>query len=315
MAIPRRGEMTQIQRRAFLKSQYFRMKRADELDTCLQALVEDFDAGNLSGARFEAGGLMVIGESGTGKSKEIEQALVRLQQKSERLECGIEVNFISHMLTGESKWKSVGLALLHELKYELSAKRTEHEIWDRVRAQLKGQGIWLVHMDECQHMFQTTGESETRRILNAFKTLMKYQDWPVIVILSGVPELRDKINLDPQLRELLLPYYMSALDPRSKDLDEIDTAFYGLAESVGIDITEIRSEDAYSRLSYGHEDLYGRIFRFIVFALGEMPDGVKKLTLEHLAECYARKTGCQPGQNVFLREDYQACCVSVLMPD
>lgn len=34
--------------------------------------------------------------------------------------------------------------------------------------------------------------------------------------------------------------------------------------------------------------------------------------MEHLADRYARKTGCLPDQNVFLRDDYLTCNVEVL---
>ncbi len=40
---------TRVQRRAFLKSTYFRMPRADAPDARLRYVVDDFDAGKLSG--------------------------------------------------------------------------------------------------------------------------------------------------------------------------------------------------------------------------------------------------------------------------
>lgn len=305
--------MTRVQRKAFLKRKYFRLPRADILDGLLSTVVDDFDAGKLSGDRFEGSGLVVIGESGSGKSKEIDECLQRFMAEGSTLECGIEKRILQYALDGETTWKALGLQLLERLGYPLVATRTEHEIWSRVRFQSEKQGIWLIHVDECQHMFQTLGEKETNKVINSIKTLMKHREWPLVVVLSGIPELLDKVNLDPQLRNLMTPYRLDRLDPHSTDLDEIDTAVFELAEALGIDISEIRNEDTYLLLSYGHEDLYGKIFRFIRNAFGSLPDGETRMTVSHLADLYGQNTSCSSGQNVFLREDYEACNVKVLM--
>ncbi len=305
--------MTRVQRRAFLKSKYFRMPRADELDARLRDVVDDFDAGKLSGERFEGNGLVVIGESGSGKSKEIDKALERLATDGTALECGLEKRFLQDALDGETTWKALGLQLLNKLGYPLAASRTEHEIWSRIRTQLKGQGIWLLHIDECQHMFQTLGDKETKKVINSIKTFMKHREWPVVVILSGVPELLDKVNLDPQLRNLMTPYLLRPLAPHSEDLEEIDTVVFELGEALGLDVSGIRNEDTYLRMSYGHEDLYGKVIRFIVNAFSSLSEGETRVTVSQLADQYAQYTGCTPGQNVFLREDYEACNVKALM--
>lgn len=124
-------------------------------------------------------------------------ALIRLKQNRPSLESGIETKFVQIALDGETMWKALGIQVLNEIVYEMSAKRTEHEIWARLRIQLQGQGIWLLHIDECQRLFQTLGEKETRKVISAQKTLMKHRQWSVISILSGIPELLDKVNLDP----------------------------------------------------------------------------------------------------------------------
>lgn len=305
--------MTKVQRRALLKTRYLKMGRAEKLYILLGEVVDDFDAGVITADRFEGCGMVVIGESGSGKSKEIDMALKRLLETRPRLECGLETRYLQDALRGETTWKALGLQLLERLGYQISASRTEHEIWSRVRAQLQGQGIWLIHIDECQHMFQTLGENETKKVINAIKTFMKDRQWPLAVILSGIPELLEKVNLDNQLRNLIKPFALGHFDPFGDDIDEIDSFVYGVGEAVGIDVSAIRDHDVYMRMAYGHENLYGKVFRFIVEVISKLPDGEIKVTPSHLAEHYGQSTGCAPGQNVFLREDYEACNVSVLM--
>ena len=113
----------------------------------------------------------------------------------------------------------------------------------------------------------------------------------------------------------MTPIMLRALDPQSDDLEEIDTAFYLLAEAVGLDISGVRNHDTYLRMTYGHQDMYGRIFRFMVDVLASIPNGESKVTLADLARRYALRTGCTHGQNVFVRDDYEACNVAALMAD
>lgn len=305
--------MTRVQRRKFLKTCYFRMRRADELDARLRDIVEHFDAGHLSGEHFEGRGLVVIGESRSGKTKEINKALERLAANGARLECGLDIRLLQNVLDGETTWKALGLQLLKKLGYQLEASRTEHEIWSRVRKQLQRQGIWLVHIDECQHMFQTVGEKETRKLINSLKTFMKHREWPVLIILSGIPELLEKVNIDPQLRNLMTPYSLRPLDPFGDDLYEIDNFVVELGEALGLDVNDIRNEDIYLRMTYGHENLFGKTFSFLSDVFSALPEGETRVTSQHLADRYAHNTGCMPGQNVFLREDYEACNVGALM--
>jgi hypothetical protein len=274
--------MSKVRRRAHLKSMYFAMARADNLDTCFQEVVDDYDAGVLTGRRFEGSGLIVVGESGAGKSFEIDHAFARWMENAPTLECGREKRFIQFALVGETTWKALGLQIANDLDYTMSPKLTEHVIWARVREKMQQKGIWFLHIDECQHLFQTLGATETKKTLNAMKTLMKHREWPVALVLSGIPELLDKVFFDPQLREIMSPYVVEPFDPMSDDLHEIDSAFYHYAEAVGVNIDAVRDGDTLRRLCFGMQDLYGRAFRFMIRTLSNLPLGETEMTIDHL---------------------------------
>jgi AAA domain len=307
--------LNRTRRLALLKQKYFHMERANALERAIEEEILEFDATMLNGEHSELYGVVVIGESGSGKTTEINHALRRIAANENPLECGLKRRFVQLSLKGETTWKALGLDLMEELGYEMTARRTEHEIWRRARTQLKAKGIWLIHIDECQHMFQTLGESETKKVLNSLKTFMKHRDWPMVMILSGIPELLQRVNLDPQFERLMTPVCLAPIDPKSADLDELDTVFCGLAEAIQIDISAVRSEDIYLRMAYGCVETFGRAFRFMVDVLASLPEGQTKLTVDDLANRYAYRTGCNPGHNVFIREDYEACTVGILMPD
>jgi hypothetical protein len=305
--------ISRLQRRTLLKSKYFRMGRADELDAALNFSVEDYEAGVMTGDHFEGTGIAVIGESGSGKTKEINALLKRFGDKPDMMESGLERKFLQYALAGETTWKALGLQLLALLDYPLKANRTEHEIWSRVRFQMKARGIWLLHIDECQHMFQTLGSNESKKVINSIKTCMKDREWPILVVMSGIPELLEVVNLDPQLRNLVTPISLRCVDT-GRDLADLDAAFVGYCSLVGGDVEGLREKHIYERMAHGHEYLFGRVFRFMVEALASLPDDQSTITVEHLADCYARKTGCIPGFNVFLQDDFFDCDVSNLMP-
>ena len=203
------------------------------------------------------------------------------------------------------------MQILEDLGYPNSARRTEHEIWHRVRLQMEGQGIWMLHLDECQHMFQTTGDRETKKIINSLKSRLKNRNWQVVLILTGIPELVEKHAEDPQLHDKFSWQALRPIDLDSGDLDELDTAFCGFANAIGIDVSSVRRDDIYRRMSYGHGDLFGRTFRFMIEALATLPTGETMLTEEHLADRFAARMIVNiPANNVYLRDDYLSCDVT-----
>ena len=312
LLIPR--DLSVVKRRAKLKALFFQMSRADALDEKLQAVIDDFDAGVLSGKHWEGNGLVVVGESNSGKTEEINRALDRFASQTASLECGRETNFLQIALEGETTWKALGLTVVRELGYEMAARKTEHEIWSQARRQLERTGTWLIHVDECQHMFETLGDKETRKVINSIKTLMKHRHWPVVVVLSGIDDLLGKVNLDPQFRNLMTAFHMGPINPMlDADLDEVDTAFVGYAAAVGVNIDRVRSEETYRRLCYGHGNLFGRVFKFMVDLFANVPPDCTDMTIDMLAERYAARSGCMPGHNPFLRDDYHACDVDNLL--
>jgi hypothetical protein len=307
-------DLSPVKRRAKLKALFFEMSRAGALDDKLRAVIDDFDAGVLSGEHWEGNGLVVVGESNSGKTREINRALKRFAAHTNRLECGRDVKFLQIALDGETTWKALGLAVVRELGYDMTARKTEHEIWSQSRRQLERTGTWLIHIDECQHMFETLGEKETRKVINSIKTFMKHRHWPVVVVLSGIDDLLDKVNLDPQFRNLMTAFHMGTINPLlDTDLHEVDTAFVGYAAAVGINIEQVRTEDTYRRLCFGHGNLFGRVFKFMVDLFANAPPECSVMTIEMMAGRYGARTGCMPGHNPFLRDDYHACDVEHLL--
>lgn len=301
-------------RKARLRNMYFHMARAEELDRLFREAVVDYDSGVLTDDVFEASCLTIVGESNSGKTREIRHALARLKENTPTLECGREVRSVSVFLDGETTWKSLGIKILEHVGYNMSPRKKEHEIWSRVRQQLRAQGYWIVHIDECQHIFETLGKNETKKVINSIKALAKNPDWPVVVVLSGIPELLQKVNSEKQLMNPTSAFYLQSLDPLSEsDMELVDTAFYHYAEARGVNVDGIRDDDTYRRICYAHGNQFGLIFKFMVDVFANVEDDQPEVDLSMLATRYAAKTGCVPGHNPFIREDFQLCAVDELL--
>lgn len=89
---------------------------------------------------------------------------------------------------------------------------TQNDIWDIVVRVIKLAGIIGIHFDEPQHIFHEKSAEHCLAVLDAFKTLMKSHGWPLMLIFSGVPELRDYIKPEGQFYRQLHRFRFSDIN-------------------------------------------------------------------------------------------------------
>lgn len=177
-----------------LKSVFFPFARGETLQGAVRDCITDYYVKVLTGARFEARGVLVTGRSRVGKSKEIEHLIDKINASSTVMPDGRAAKFISFKLPGRMSWKELGTKALEELGYPASGQRTAIYLWDMVRRQAQRKGVIGIHIDEAQHLFSDTGRAANRVVLDELKSIQKESDWPLITILSGVPALKTHIE-------------------------------------------------------------------------------------------------------------------------
>ena len=142
------------------------------------------------------------------------------------------------MLSEIGAWKALGARIATALGYPIGSKSklTQDEIWDVVVREAKLRGVVGIHFDEVQHIFRKRTDQDHLAILDAFKTLMKAHDWPLILIFSGVPELADYIQEEFQLYRLLgvLPSEDASLPDDFQTIHEI-VGSYALEAGIEVD--------------------------------------------------------------------------------
>lgn len=91
-----------------------------------------------------------------------------------------------------------------------------------------------IHFDECQHVFKEGAESN-QHFLDSFKTLLKEKRWPLMLNLSGVPQLAKHIKMEEQLDSLLKKVEFQGIDlNRQADMDELVDLSFSYARRAGV---------------------------------------------------------------------------------
>lgn len=134
----------------------FPLKRAADLTDPFARVFSHHPGCLANGARFETESILLTGQSGSGKSKEISELLKRFNASEIRLPSGQPARFAECILGGTQGWKGLGRNTNKAIGYPLSdkARLTQVQIWERVVIDAKLAGYVGIHYDEAQHVFR-----------------------------------------------------------------------------------------------------------------------------------------------------------------
>lgn len=141
-------------------------------------------------------GLMIVGESGVGKS-----TAIRLFQKQYCVPATDTHSYqtIVSVITPESATiKSLTSALLRELGCHTPDKGTAPAMKSRAVTLMKNLQTKMIIFDEIQHLTERNAQRRTQDVINFVKTLMLQTHCPVVLV--GMPDARELLNMDPQLQ-------------------------------------------------------------------------------------------------------------------
>ncbi|MEI4488611.1 TniB family NTP-binding protein [Frigidibacter sp. MR17.14] len=207
----------------WLTARYLKNARDDDFLDYLREILQVGAGGELLPAAVrdplngETLGLQVIGESGDGKSVMIERNLAAIPGL-ERMKDGNPGHYIRITVAPEATIKSLASDILHETGYARLAPRAKaHEAWAVVRHRLKALGVAMLWIDEGHHLLRGGAGRDVAGALQTLKNLLQGEG-AVAVILSGVPQLEDRISSDPEtfrryrLRQRLQPLTAGSSD-------------------------------------------------------------------------------------------------------
>jgi hypothetical protein len=179
---------------------YVWTKRSDSLHARLTEFWEhaqDCLAGGGSRRRL----LASIGESGSGKSTSLAQALNSFEEFRPRdNEFGEQViPLITFEVPVTCKTKDLAIHILKKLNLPANRRSNEDDLYEMVKKQLKARGTIILHLDEAQHLKRSNSNAAVRGLQDRFKSLLVVPDWPLHLIVSGVPDLATLFTGDQQL--------------------------------------------------------------------------------------------------------------------
>ncbi|MGO4738027.1 ATP-binding protein [Bosea sp. 2KB_26] len=223
--------------------------------------------------------------------------------------------------------KALGLEILRVLDYPLAAQRTQSYIFSRARDRLQHRGILVLHFDEVHNVLENANDREVREIRKLFKTFMVSDTWPVVLVLSGLPEIvpffeglaetdeegqfradtKGEVRRRSQfihLRSLSLP----------NDIAMLFAALRDVASATGLRFAADMENRVVPRLI--HAGLYelGTTMQLTHEAIAEaISTSSPELTLQHFGQAYRARTGCADSVNPFVVTQWQSLDCTLLL--
>ncbi|MEM5582571.1 ATP-binding protein [Roseibium sp. AS2] len=299
----RNSEVAVLQ--AQLKHTYYPHVRDQTLLDHLNKLLDDFEdyediAEKLGLSRVgrlnEGRAVVVVGESGTGKTRSLERAFADLGMTDRNDKTFV----LSVWAPSPCNLKQLGVEILETMGYKLQRDLRENVVWRLVREQLALRKIRFLHIDELQHLTQLNNPAEALKVSDTLKGLMQNADWPVWLILSGMPKLAHFIESDFQLRRRSTFVRLDLLTACKADLKEIRNVLHNCSRKAKLSLDDLPLREIASRLLHGTEGRLGYLIEVVQEALSlTLQEGRKNPLLGDFERAYEVKTGCHPKQNVF----------------
>ncbi|MBY3233449.1 AAA family ATPase [Rhizobium laguerreae] len=302
------------ERRGKTHAKYVKMPKDDLINEAIDMLTE-----NAAAAFFGESGkrraLWLLGESDSGKTRSMEYHIPKRPEfRPYVTPAGEEFKpFVSFEAPRPITLKGFARKALAACGYPMVPGRlTEQELFELLKEVIRTNRILFMHVDEMQHVLKGTTTKEIQNVSDIIKSLLQIPDWPLHMILSGVPSLARFLSPedgDSQLRNR--SFIVELKQMTNKDAKALLGVQKQIVLGEGLSLGETDSEEFMHRLIHGCVGACGTIIqtiqaaaeRAIVYPEKANPNVV---TLNHYASVYALYSGCRPSENVFLQDDWKS---------
>ncbi|WP_426231651.1 AAA family ATPase [Pararhizobium sp. DWP3-4] len=282
-----------------VRSQYIENGRDEQVADHLNFIVsniDDFHAGAASQRRC----LFVIGPSGSGKTTALEHHFKKIPQFQPFVrELETVKPLISLPAPKQSPTKDLIVAVLKTMN--LPHKGSEQELTALLKEQAKERSLIALHIDEGQHAIRSNTPKAIKGVQDFLKNLMAIPDWPLHLIISGMPEVDNMRIGDGQMERRS---HVLKFEPMEypDDLDWLKTLLHNVAvQQCSLKLSDaITSDEFLGRLCRAMNGGWGSIIEMVQEAcFVALANGRTTLTINHFAYRYDQITACKEGENMF----------------
>lgn len=288
-----------------VRAVYVECGRDAALRVNFDRFLERFQAGR-NEVREEADIYFLIGKSGAGKTK----AIGRLLREHPALQIvdtpyGPVSPYVSIKLKGYGLPRLVAERIVREAGYGQVRGTGQGEMFEGLNDALRAQRVFVVHIDEAQHLLRkNASEKERQELANAIKGASVDPHWPIVFVFSGLPEIMELARKDKQVdkRGDYTAFTDVAMPDESDFVLKIVTE---MAQAAELDTAELVKGDFLARLAHAADLAYGRICQLVLTAVQEaLHKNTGTLDIGHFARAYERRTLAfgQPDKNPFVTD-------------
>lgn len=277
-----------------------------ELETEFNRLLWRRRADISAGRTPEGRGLIVVGNSGSGKTTAVDRLTARHPQLNLGQDGSVKLEALSVRVPSPASLKFVGEKTLHGFGLKIERNKTSNWLWDKVQFHARNRGTLFVHYDEAQDFISNSKGTEIKPVMNTLKSFMQNKDWPVGLILSGLPWLKELMNLDPQLWRRFKPIHFPQISYTTHG-PEIMGVFESYIDAVGLKTGQgIDNKFFLRRLIHAASSEFGIAVEMIVGAIEEaLLEDSKTVSIDNFAEMYRSRVGCVDALNPFVTDDFK----------
>lgn len=301
-------DLARLQTIERLKAKYVSEKRDALMEDAIRFLIETIVMGG------EARAIVVAALSREGKTRMIMHALAKFPMFEGFDHPGSQSPVVMIKTPSPCGLKELGYATIERLGYPLVADRTKDVVWRMARAKIDMTEKAILFYDEIHNITEQAGTKNAVELRDLLKTFLNDPQRPVCLILSGLPSIKDFLELDDEERARCRFIGIEPLT--TNDIDDIGDIIEDYAKDAGLRApSDMRTDLVPVHL---HASLYrtGLAIEMIIDAINEaLKAGANQLTRrEHFADMFTGRTGNAPSANPYLVANWHEIdCSRVLL--
>jgi len=230
-------------------------------DTVIRDTFDAYLAFTLANQRYGRVGkgqaFYLTGISGAGKSDAVEFLFKNhpvLQPVN--TDFGPVKPYVSVSLEGPATLANLGNAILAASGYTIKRKIAQSDVWPMLPGELADRSVFLIHIDETQHLL--ANKSEREALVKSLKGLMNDPEWPLRIVLSGMPETNQMLTTDDQGERRNFSVQLPSINMAEEGF-LVEAIIRELCAAAEINCAALLATDLPERIAHAANYQYGRV--------------------------------------------------------